>query len=100
MQKLLKSLLSVTALCAVVPMPASALPEPCEVACSCRSSCTTKCSIGGSIVTCGFEQVCVDYCRAPGAQEASLPEGTEASEGSADALPVCGEEPQATSAEG
>lgn len=95
MRTMLKSLLASTAFLAFTPLPASALPQQCDVVCSCSASCATRCAIGSFVVTCGFEEYCVDYCRAPSEKQASVNEEAETSE---DASPVCGEEQPAPEA--
>lgn len=86
MRTMLKSLLASTAFLAFTPLPASALPQQCDVVCSCSTSCTTRCAIGSTVVTCGFQEYCIDFCKAPSGQQASVSEETETSE---DASSVC-----------
>lgn len=54
--------------------------------------CDVRCTVGATNTTCGAEQLCIDYCRAPSAQQASVSEEQEAP---SDAAPVC-EEPRAS----
>ncbi|QSQ25823.1 hypothetical protein JY651_13210 [Pyxidicoccus parkwayensis] len=91
MRTLLKSLLATASFLALAPLPASALPNPCDQVCRCTSSCNTLCTIGGSVVTCGFDGICIGQCAAPSEQQASVAEEPRASD---EAAPVC-EEPQA-----
>ncbi|NOK19569.1 hypothetical protein [Corallococcus carmarthensis] len=90
MRTVLKSLFASASLLALAPLPAAALP--CHGVCSCTTACDVRCTVGASVVTCGDEQLCIDYCRAPSAQQASVSDEMEAS---GDAAPVC-EEPQAS----
>ncbi|RKH63745.1 hypothetical protein [Corallococcus aberystwythensis] len=90
MRTVLKSLLASASLLALVPLPAAAVK--CQVACSCTTPCDFRCTVGASTITCGDEQLCIDYCRAPSEQQASVSEEMEAS---GDTAPVC-EEPQAS----
>ncbi|WP_375754353.1 hypothetical protein [Corallococcus exercitus] len=90
MRTVLKSLLASTLLLALVPLPAAA--AQCHGYCGCDAPCDLRCNVGAVSTTCGAEQLCIDYCRAPSAQQASVSEEMEASD---DAAPVC-EEPQAS----
>ena len=41
---------------------ASALPRQCDEVCTCSTSCTVKCAIGGWVTTCGFDGICIGMC--------------------------------------
>ena len=90
MRTVIKSLLASASFLALAPLPAAAIP--CHGACSCTTACDVRCTVGATNTTCGGEQLCIDYCRAPSAQQASVSEEMEAS---GDAAPVC-EEPQSS----
>ncbi|NOK13255.1 hypothetical protein [Corallococcus exercitus] len=90
MRTVIKSLLASASLLALVPLPADA--AQCQGYCGCDAPCDLRCTIGAVVTTCGAEQFCIDYCRAPSAQQASVSEEMETSD---DAAPVC-EEPQAS----
>lgn len=88
MRTVLKSLLASASLLALVPLPAAA--AQCHGYCGCGVPCDLRCNLGAVVTTCGAEQLCIDYCRAPSAPQASVSEEMETSD---DAAPVC-EEPQ------
>ncbi|MFP2895028.1 hypothetical protein [Corallococcus sp. 4LFB] len=88
MRTVLKSLLASASLLALAPLSATA--AKCQAVCGCGVPCDLGCTIGAVVTTCGGEQLCIDYCRAPSAPQASVSEELETSD---DAAPVC-EEPQ------
>jgi hypothetical protein len=90
MRTVIKSLLASASFLALAPLPAAAIP--CHGVCGCTTPCDYRCTVGATNTTCGGEQFCIDYCRAPSAQQASVSEERDAS---GDAAPVC-EEPQAS----
>ncbi|MGE6761624.1 hypothetical protein ACQKGO_26670 [Corallococcus interemptor] len=90
MRTVIKSLLASASFLALVPLPATA--AQCQGVCGCGVPCERRCNIGAVVTTCGAEQLCIDYCRAPSAPQASVSEEMEAS---GDVAPVC-EEPQAS----
>ncbi len=44
--------------------PASALPRPCSTNCTCNSSCSQLCSVGGRVSNCFDDGICVGQCLA------------------------------------
>ncbi|RKH48960.1 hypothetical protein D7X55_08510 [Corallococcus sp. AB049A] len=73
MRTVIKSLLASASFLALAPLPAAA--AQCQGVCGCGVPCERRCNIGAVVTTCGNEQLCIDYCRAPSALgEAALEE--------------------------
>lgn len=106
MDRMLKlaGILAVLVVVLGVALPAAALPPDCNTRCNCIRPCSTLCSDGGWVTTCGEWGLCPGLCRSNDLPAAALAPAAESDE--ADALlaqilgqPGCAETTPASTAD-